>query len=134
VYTRNLFIVRVPVPVHLYSKFEYGTWSHGTCHMVHGTCSFFLFSASCFMMLLQSPKPDAKYKCNAYNHVKINISPLIEETIRIFFATSHFAPFLVSTDGMFGFEARAFLKRLAKLLVEEWEKPYSIVRVSFMLE
>jgi len=29
---------------------------------------------------------------------------------------------------MFGFEARAFLKRLAKLLAEEWEKPYSTVR------
>ena len=29
---------------------------------------------------------------------------------------------------MFGFEARAFLKRLAKLLTEEWEMPYSIVR------
>jgi len=40
----------------------------------------------------------------------------------------HFTPFVVSTDGMFGFEARAFLKRLAKLLSEEWEKPDSIVR------
>ena len=39
----------------------------------------------------------------------------------------HFTPFVVSTDGMFGFEARAFLKRLAKLLAEEWEKPYSTV-------
>ena len=28
---------------------------------------------------------------------------------------------------MFGFEARTFLKRLAKLLAEEWEKAYSIV-------
>jgi len=35
----------------------------------------------------------------------------------------HFTPFVVSTDGMFGFGARAFLKRLAKLLAEEWEKP-----------
>jgi len=35
---------------------------------------------------------------------------------------------VVSTDGMFGFEARAFLKRLAKLLAEEWEKPYPTVR------
>ncbi len=39
----------------------------------------------------------------------------------------HFTPFVVSTDGMFGFEARAFLKRLAKLLAEEWEKPYPVV-------
>jgi len=39
----------------------------------------------------------------------------------------HFTPFVVSTDGMFGFEARAFLKRLAKVLAEEWEKPYSVV-------
>jgi len=29
---------------------------------------------------------------------------------------------------MFGFEARAFLKRLAKLLAEEREKPFSTVR------
>jgi len=29
---------------------------------------------------------------------------------------------------MFGFEAQAFLKRLTKLLAEEWEKPYSTVR------
>jgi len=29
---------------------------------------------------------------------------------------------------MFGFETRAFLKRLAKLLAEEWEKPYSTIR------
>jgi len=28
---------------------------------------------------------------------------------------------------MFGFEARAFLKRLAKLREEEWEKPYPTV-------
>ena len=35
---------------------------------------------------------------------------------------------MVSTDGMFSFVARAFLKRLAKLLAEEWEKPYSTVR------
>jgi len=40
----------------------------------------------------------------------------------------HFTPFVVSTDGMLGFEARAFLKRLAKLLAEEWEKPYPTLR------
>jgi len=40
----------------------------------------------------------------------------------------HFTPFMVSMDGMFGFEDRAFLKRLAKLLAEEWEKPYSTIR------
>ena len=40
----------------------------------------------------------------------------------------HFTPFVVSTDGMFGFEARAFLKRLTMSLGEEWEKPYSFVR------
>ncbi len=40
----------------------------------------------------------------------------------------HFILFVVSTDRMFDFEARAFLKRLTKLLAEEWEKPYSIVR------
>ncbi len=34
----------------------------------------------------------------------------------------------VSTDGIFGFEARAFLKSLAKLPTEEWKEPYSTVR------
>jgi len=29
---------------------------------------------------------------------------------------------------MFGFEARPFLRRLAKLLADEWEKPYPTVR------
>jgi len=29
---------------------------------------------------------------------------------------------------MYGFEARTFLKRLAKLLAKEYEKPYSTVR------
>jgi len=40
----------------------------------------------------------------------------------------HFTLFVVSTDGMYGFETRAFLKKLAKLLAEEWEKPYPTVR------
>jgi len=40
----------------------------------------------------------------------------------------HFTPFVVSTDGMYGFEAPVFLKRLAKLLAEEWEKSYPTVR------
>ncbi len=39
----------------------------------------------------------------------------------------HFTFFVVSTVGMFGFEARVFLKRLTKLLAEEWKKPYSVV-------
>jgi len=37
-----------------------------------------------------------------------------------------FIPFMVSTDGVFDFEA--FLERLAKFLAEEREKPYSTVR------
>ena len=40
----------------------------------------------------------------------------------------HFTPFVVSMDGMYGFEARAFLKRLAKLLAEKWKKPYPTLR------
>jgi len=40
----------------------------------------------------------------------------------------HFTTFVVSTDGLYGFEARVFLKRLAKLLAEEWKKPYPTVR------
>jgi len=40
----------------------------------------------------------------------------------------HFAPVVVSTDRMFGFEVRAFLNRLAELFTEELEKPYPTVR------
>jgi len=40
----------------------------------------------------------------------------------------HFTPFVVSMDGIDGFEARFFLTRLVKLLAEEWEKPYPTVR------
>ena len=39
----------------------------------------------------------------------------------------HFTPFVLSTDGIFGFEARALLKRLAVLLAEKWNKPYPSV-------
>ena len=41
----------------------------------------------------------------------------------------HFTPFVISTDGIFGFAVRAFLKRLANLFIDEREKPYAIVRV-----
>ena len=40
----------------------------------------------------------------------------------------HVTSFVVSTDGLYTFEARAFLKRLAKLLPEEWDRPYPTVR------
>jgi len=40
----------------------------------------------------------------------------------------HFTPFVVSTDGLYSFEAKAFLKRLAKLLTVEWDKSYLTVR------
>jgi len=35
-------------------------------------------------------------------------------------------------NGMFGFEARAFLEKLAKMPAEEWKKPYSTVRASML--
>ena len=38
----------------------------------------------------------------------------------------YFIPYMVSTDGVFNFEA--FLERLAKFVAEEREKPYSTVR------
>ena len=39
----------------------------------------------------------------------------------------HFTPFVVSTDGLLGKEAKTLLKRIAVLLSEKWEKPYSEV-------
>jgi hypothetical protein len=39
----------------------------------------------------------------------------------------HFTPFVVSTDGLIGKEAKTFLKKLSSLLAEKWENPYSVV-------
>jgi hypothetical protein len=39
----------------------------------------------------------------------------------------HFTPFVVSTDGLIGKEAKTLLKKLCSLLAEKWEKPYSVV-------
>jgi hypothetical protein len=39
----------------------------------------------------------------------------------------HFTPFVVSTDGLIGKEAKTFLKKLSSLLADKWEKPYSVV-------
>ena len=38
-----------------------------------------------------------------------------------------FVPFVVSTDGMLGYEANNLIKRLAQKLAEKWNLPYSQV-------
>jgi hypothetical protein len=37
----------------------------------------------------------------------------------------HFTPFVVSTDGLLGKEAKILLKKRSALLAEKWENPYS---------
>ena len=39
-----------------------------------------------------------------------------------------FVPFVVSTDGLIGREARNLLKQIALRLTAKWEQPYSVVR------
>lgn len=39
-----------------------------------------------------------------------------------------FTPFVLSTDGLLGVEAKSFLKRLSFALAEKWNRPYSVVR------
>jgi hypothetical protein len=39
----------------------------------------------------------------------------------------HFSPFVVSTDGLIGKEAKAVLQKLSSLLAKKWGKPYSEV-------
>ena len=39
----------------------------------------------------------------------------------------HFTPFVCSTDGLIGREAKAFLRRLAALLAHKWRQPFSQV-------
>jgi hypothetical protein len=46
----------------------------------------------------------------------------------------HFTKFVVSTDGLFGKEAKCLLKKLSILLFDDWEKPYAVVRGYVMLE
>ena len=38
-----------------------------------------------------------------------------------------FTPFVVSSDGLLGREAKLLLKQLSKLLVDKWQKPYSVI-------
>jgi hypothetical protein len=40
----------------------------------------------------------------------------------------HFTPFVVSTDGLIGKEAKCLLEALSIKLAEKWEKPYAVVR------
>jgi hypothetical protein len=39
----------------------------------------------------------------------------------------HFSPFMVSTDGLLGKEAKILLRKLSSMLAEKWEKPCSEV-------
>jgi hypothetical protein len=39
----------------------------------------------------------------------------------------HFTPFVVSTDGLLGKEAKTLLKKILALLAKKWEKLYSEV-------
>ncbi len=41
----------------------------------------------------------------------------------------NFTPFVVSTDGLIGKEARLVLQKLLSLLADKWEKPYAVVSV-----
>jgi hypothetical protein len=39
----------------------------------------------------------------------------------------HFSPFVASTDGLLGKEAKILLRKLSSMLAKKWEKPYSEV-------
>jgi hypothetical protein len=39
-----------------------------------------------------------------------------------------FVPFVVSTDGLLGYEAKFLLKQISLRLTAKWEQPYSVVR------
>ena len=39
-----------------------------------------------------------------------------------------FLPFVASTDGLLGFEAKNLLKQISNKLVDKWQQPYSVVR------
>jgi hypothetical protein len=39
----------------------------------------------------------------------------------------HFTPFVVSTDGLLGREAKTLLKKLSSILAEKWQKSYAEV-------
>jgi hypothetical protein len=39
----------------------------------------------------------------------------------------HFTPFLVSTDGLLGEEAKTVMRKISEKLADKWRKPYSEV-------
>jgi hypothetical protein len=47
---------------------------------------------------------------------------------RVYDQRRSFVPFVVSTDGLLGFEAKNLLKQIAKRLTAKWEQPHSGVR------
>ena len=57
-----------------------------------------------------------------------SISSHCVRIFNILYTTKNKFSFVVLTDGIHGFETRAFLKRLAKLLAKEQDKLYSKVR------
>jgi hypothetical protein len=45
----------------------------------------------------------------------------------------HFSPFVVSTDGLLGKEAKILLRKLSAMLEEKWERPYSEVWAAMLM-
>jgi hypothetical protein len=39
-----------------------------------------------------------------------------------------YTPFVISTDGLLGKEAKCLLKKLSIKVSDKWEKPYAVVR------
>ena len=68
----------------------------------------------------KSRNPDKVLAAHEREKKKKYLEPCLEQR-------RHFSPFVVSTDGLFGKEAKIVLKRLALMLTEKWGKPYSEV-------
>ena len=68
----------------------------------------------------RSRSPDKVLAAHEREKKKKYLGPCLEQR-------RHFSPFVVSTDGLLGKEAKVVLKRLALMLTEKWSKPYSEV-------
>jgi hypothetical protein len=64
--------------------------------------------------------PDKVLEAHEKEKMKKYLKPCLDQR-------RHFSPFVVSTDGLLGKEAKTFLKKLSCVLSEKWGKSYSEV-------
>jgi hypothetical protein len=91
-----------------------GLWAHGT------DCIIDVRVTDLDAMSNISRNPDKVLESHEKEKRKKYLKPCLDQR-------RHFSPFVVSTDGLLGKEAKTLLKKLSCVLSEKWGKPYSEV-------